>query len=350
MKFSSRKISILGIYLLFIFGCSSSDLDELKLDSNTFISLNGRPLNLEIMGVPRITMLNDYIICINENGENIFSIIDPIKEEVINEFGKLDQLPEEFSFPIFTADYVPKVNNKLFIHDLDKNEYFEYNLNGIDLELKKNEKIPFPIGYYPNFLVLKTDSLTIYFPEYGGILVFFDNKTNQFHSVDYFPIPETEIGEKNKWMAYQANLAINLEKELIAYNPLLFGELDFFDFEGNLVKRSLYDLSNHFSTEFKSDNLTKTELKRFAIDIQATSKSIYLLIEGNTFEMIRNKKSIQNSTILEFDWEGNFKNGFLLDRPILSIAFNEKENKIFGVSLVKENEVIIEYSLKPQNK
>lgn len=122
--------------------------------------------------------------------------------------------------------------------------------------------------------------------------------------------------------------------------------MNIYNFEGLLLKRSPYDISNHTSNEMSLENLTKSNLKRFALDLDVSNLSIYILIDGNTFSNIRNKGIIPNSKILEFDWEGNFKNGYQLDRPIFSFAFDGKFEKFYGVSIEDENEILLEYDIK----
>jgi len=326
--------------------CSNADLEELQIDEDSFDSLVGKPLSIEVFGVPRISMVDSLIVSINQNGRRIFSVIDPQQEKVILEYGILDDYPEEFRFPVFTSEQYPKTPNFLPIHDVDKNEYFEFYLSSDGFELMNKQNLSDIGDFYPNQLGFKSDSLTVFSPEFGSLLIFFDHINGKSTMVDYFPKPAFDIRDQNKWMSYQAAMAVNFDKNLVAYNPLLFGELDFYDLKGNLVYRSIYDISNHLSPEFSHENLTNTNLKRFGIDMQVTSESIFVLVEGNTFQDIRMKNGIKNSKILEFDWQGRFKKGYLLDRPILSIAYDSENQVMYGISLVREEEVIIKYRLK----
>ena len=345
LNINSRQILLCFLAAAFLVGCNPPDLEDNNLDESSFIKITGTPLKIEILGVPRITMVDNLILSINQSGKKVFSLIDPNEQKIVNEYGELNQFPEEYSFPIFPGEIIPKKPSHFTVHDLDKNEYFEYKLEGNEFELLSKERINFNGEYFPNFVGIKSDSLTIYSPEHGGLLVIYKNTPENANVIDYFPIPNSEIKDIHKWMAYQASIAINLEKKLIAINSLLFGELDIFNFEGELINRVIYDTDNHLSDDFKAENITATDLKRYAIDIQASEKSIFILIEGNSYNDIRDKKQIQNSKILEYDWEGNFINGYLLDRPILSIAYDDKNSRIFGTSLIKEEEVIIEFKL-----
>lgn len=328
--------------------CTSCDSHEdvVQIDMDSFQKLEGRALDLEILGIPRIKMVDSLIISINQKGDRLFSIIDPNRDSIIKEFGELDLIPEQFSFPIFPADVVPKKSGMFSIHDLDRNTFYDYNLFYDSVELTLLEKISFPEGYFPNYIGFRSDSLNIYSPEYGGMLVLFGKSSIDNKVVDYFPVPNVEIQEDQKWISYQVSMAVNLEKELIAINPLLFGELDIYNFDGTLQTRSIYDISNHVSKDLASQNLTNTSLKRYAIEMEVTSNSIYILLDGNTFLNIRERGPYPNSRILEYDWEGNFKNGYILDRPILSFTFDERSNSFYGVSLVKEEEVLINYKIK----
>lgn len=334
--------SIILLILICLQGCSS-DLDVLSIDDKGFKSLTGKKVEIEILGIPRIQMVNDKLLFINHKDNKLFTVFDLEKKIKLIEYGKLDEFPEQYSFPIFESKDVIESDEGFSIHDPNKNMVVKYRIKGDSLKIEEIEKLPNISNLYPKSIVFQNDSLLIFMPENGGLFVIYDKILDKTKISNYAPVPAFNIEESQKWIAYQSKFGVNSNKGLIAVNSLLFGELNIYNFEGLLLKRSPYDISNHTSNEMSLENLTKSNLKRFALDLDVSDSSIYILIEGNTFSNIRNKRIIPNSKILEFDWNGNFKGGFLLDRPIISIAFDKKHKKIYGVSIEDENEILLEY-------
>ncbi len=247
-------------------------------------------------------------------------------------FGSKGGGPNEFFEPIFNT----KVNGRtqkrdnLWIHDLEKGNLVCLAINENGVSIIKESKVPDTKAGYITKIILETDSSLIFVPEEIGRLAFFNKVSGESKILPYSPVVDQNIKENQKWMIFQSEVAVHADLGLIAAAPILLGQLDFFDFSGNLVKSFIYDQENHNSNELSNENVTKSNLKHYARDIESSDESIFLLVTERTFSQVRAKEYTNTSKILEFDWEGGLINEFVLDNYIESFAYDKTLNRFYG--------------------
>jgi hypothetical protein len=348
-SFNMRKKITPLIFIIILLGCKyeKSEISEVP----KAVVLKGNPIPLVKIGYPFLNMLGNNLITLNKSDTNLFSVFETQNFSKIAAFGSIGNGPEEFIMPTFSTKVNEsfKANDELLIHDLETNTISSIQLNIEDAIAKPkilSKKIPNTGAGYVRKVVLESDSTLIFMPENLGRLAFYDKKSGETRITPYISETHYPIVEENKWMVYQSVLSINVSKKLIAAAPLLLGELDFFDLSGKLVRKIIYDDHNHMSEELSNSNVTKSNLRLYASDIQSNESSIFLLVTDQSFTEVRNKTYNNQSRILEFDWDGNYVNQFVINNYSKSFAYDKNNQKFYIFNENDEQIPLWSYSIK----
>jgi hypothetical protein len=337
------------IFLILSVSCTIERKEELVEIPNETI-LEGQPIPINGIGFPSLNMIGDNLIIMNRKDTSLFNIYETDNFSRLTSFGLLGNGPNEFSQPTYgtKVNQLGRDNNNISIHDLETNSTssIELSNNPASAPTLVTKKIPNTDAGYVRKVVFETDSTLIFMPENLGRLAFFNKNSGQTKITPYIPETKNSVKDQNNWMVYQSEIAVNLDKKLIAAAPILLGELDFFDFSGQLVKTIIYDSTNHNSRELSNENVTKSELQLFTHDIQSTVNSIFLLITDQKFTEVRNKSYRNQSRILELDWNGNYLNQYIIGNYSKSFAYDEKKKAFYIYNIYDEENPLWVYRIK----
>ncbi|MGY6558887.1 MAG: hypothetical protein ACXIT9_06350 [Nitritalea sp.] len=338
----ARYFLAVCLLCFFCMGCGTSD-EEKQVQDLEFIPLAGTALPTALLGVPRIQRFGERIIALARTDSDLFSVIDPLTGEILFRYGQVDLHPEHYSFPRFIANSTAE-NPFFYVYDADQAKRMRYSSFADSLHLEEVEKLPLIGNYQVKALIYQDDDWLLFMPERGALFVSYDKKQQRSHEVPLHPLPKHGLMEKNKWIAYQAVFGVHAEKKIVAVSPYLFGELMLYDFSGQLIRSVTFDSSNHDALEMQAENITRTDLKKMAYDLDVTPDSIFLLLEDATFNEQR-AGITKASKILHFDWEGRILGAYQADRHLLSFVYSAAHEHFFASSMEVEDETLISYPI-----
>lgn len=224
------------------FSCQEKVYDEKSKEFPSAIALNGKKTGIQVLGIPKVSTFKGNLIVLNRKDSLLFRAYDS-DFEFLNGFGQLEEFPLELKFPMFSSQVISEEEDYVPIFDLE-------NLNGIKLWPNLN-KVAVPwkhektklrnLESYPTTLIYTSDSTSVYIPEVGGSLAinYQDSKRGvikPYHFKEFSKIKPSNL----RWV-FQSVAAVNVPKELIVIAPIMTGELEYYDLQGELVRAVPYD-------------------------------------------------------------------------------------------------------------
>ena len=351
-KIISRVIYTFIILLLLItYGCYN--------DSNENIYIEEFPIKKRLVGEPvkkikalamgDIIILDTLLIIQNHKNEKLFSIYNLTNYKLLFNFGTKGRGPGEFLVPEMNT-HIKYQNFKpiLQIFDLERRR-----LTFIDIletlktkEMVYTEEVLPKIRIYVNRLFYKNDSIFIGAPEAEGRFMIYNYSTKQTKIISYLPEMEFPINKNNLNFIYTSVSCINEKTGVFVSAPLSKNEIDFFDFSGNYLHSSTMEKSEIYKSNFASENITKTDAKRYIISIKNYDNLIYALNEYLPYTTIRKRKKYPNSKIQVFSWKGEAIKEYIMDRHLNAFAVDTLNKNIYGVSIFEEEYPLIKYNYK----
>lgn len=135
---------------------------------------------------------------------------------------------------------------------------------------------------------------------------------------------------------------------MVAAEPYLLGQLDFFDMQGNYLRSTHFEKSEGLEEALVNSKINPNlfDTKVFISDMDASSDFIYGLSRNNMGKSISNPEVRSPHKILVFDWEGNpVKEYVLADRRnVPSIAVDERNKRIFAYCPEEDEHNLVVYS------
>lgn len=331
--------------LLLVFLLSSCDFAIDNNPINELFHSKTEQLTGQIIMIPSdstsnvfsMVLLDSILITSSPSGRHLFDLIDIKNEIFLGRYGKKGGGPGELGFPSFIeAD--PVDDNKYWIfskrdfaiYESTKENILNYsNPTKTDIQLNPNiqriQKIRqdqyIANGIFPNRIALldyKGDT-NITFGHYPF--------ENEFKNYNYPTLA----------MAFQGKFAVHhtgMKAVLATSNS---ANLDFIDLT-NLDKPNIYRQLHFWKPSFQDnskENSISTALlndNKFGFrDIKVTSKYIYTLFSGRTFDRYDNK-ALEGNQILVFDWEGNPVKRYQLDYDIKAIEVTPNNSVLYAFS------------------
>jgi len=346
------KFSFNYAFIAFIFCFCSCDESKIKAtDAEESTSLKGQPLAIESNGYPFITMLGDNLLIRNVvDKEGIFQLYNTEDFSLIAKFGQLGDGPLEHRDPIWMAKSSEQMlsMNTFKVYDNGRNEITEIRTNPSNYQETEFIKHPLPNATVDlvREIIIFNDTSFIYRPDEVGRFVISDRRNNKSKLIPFQVDKVLPIQESNKWQVYHSQSAVNVNKKLIVSSPRLLGQLDFFDFDGNLMKSIIFDSHNHNSKTISMPNIQNSDLKMYCSDIELVENSIYLLIQGRTLAESNSQTFVDECKILKFDWEGNFLSEYKLDHFATSFAVDLRKSRIYTYNFLVEENAFYSYSIE----
>jgi hypothetical protein len=354
-----KNYSTLILITFVVFGCKTSgEKGSYFSEFSEKYSLNGNVVDLNgIIGNPFQILLLDSLLIINEGrNDNLLFLYNLNTGNLHSEFGNVGDGPDEFSPPLRIALAADK--RMLYINERRKFKFREYYLDDRFKMNLVNEFGPFS----PEIQILNkfNDDLFLavgIFEE--GRFRFYDKNLDEISSFGSFPdIPiitanqqvENKIGNDVKGMIFQVRLGIKSDKTKIAVAHSLTGILEVYEVSGNTtVKVSQQSVSKSVELKhYSSGNILQATLDdahpRGYSDIYTSEDYIYLLYSGQVQGNMENTH-LPRTSIHVFDWDGNHKWQYELDRQVSCFTINSGGEKLYAVS-DEANPALIVYDLQ----
>jgi hypothetical protein len=183
-------------------------------------------------------------------------------------------------------------------------------------------------------------------PEDNYRFLIYKDSTNTFQSVPYIPETKFPIKKRILPLVYRSATFVNRKLGLIASAPILLGELDLFDLNGNLLSSSIFEKRENLFKDLSNLDEKNRDVKYHIVQLHANENYIYALNYDNYQNDFVKTKKFRNQSILVFDWKGNPVKKYILDKGffIKSFAIDWNNNKIYGYCPDKNENSIIVYN------
>ncbi len=341
-----RKNIYLLFLLFFIFSCNENELKEVSSFSNVkeFINTDFEEKNVyasdELSLLYKINDLIIYdtiLIACTKNKEKPISLINKYNLELIGAGGCYGKGPgEQLYFYNFSNI---QNSNDFWVSDPLTKRITNYNIDSLMVDT----------NYCPNRQIeISRDEVSTYSPVYIDNQIFtasFGNSRLYVCDTSGLFIKEGGIYplKRDAETTSQINASVyygnfdgqkNINGEILfvkinMYSPII----EFYDSQYQeivtLVGPDLF--SPKYTVANTGEGLAfapDKSIKLGHIDVFLTDKFVYTLYSGK--ENKKDKPAINCNIIYQFDRKGNPKNKYILDKEVIRININEKENLIYG--------------------
>jgi hypothetical protein len=349
MKRSSLLLFRITPLILLFVSCQTDKKQMIKPEES--IMLSGKPLDIASYGFPFITILDKNLLIRNVSDDSgIFQLYETDSFKLISKFGTLGQGPHELGVPTWAAKKVgSNFSTSMFeIHDVGTRSLITIQTDNSKKNLNPQfQEKPLPKNTIDLIqkVILDNDSILVYQPESAGRMIFSKKDRGVNKVIPYEADTDFQMNQDNLWQIFDAQYAVHTDLSLIVSALGMLGQIDFYNFSGELVKSVLFDDFNHKSDKIGQINLQNGELRLYAYDIEANSESIYILVIDRSLEQVRSKTFTDRSRVLKFDWEGNYLKEYILDHFATSIAVDEIKSQLYTYNFFVEENSFQSYSL-----
>lgn len=317
----------------------------IELDGEIIKSIN--PLQLS-----DLTVIDTFLIIISKNNNSYIQVYSTVSHDLLAEFSYKGKGPGEFISPSLIPQTNTTKDNLLRVFDAARQSITEIDVHQ---SIRKSQYIydrmeVDNVDAYEFYKTVFYYDKGIFFFESGSndyrISIFNNSQESCIHIPYCFPDPGFPVQKQHQYGLYKSEVIINPIIERIAAAPLLIGQIDFFDFNGNHIISSVFDDDESFESKMNElyRNRDIPDLKWFISDMDSFFDNIYAL-NLNTLSSRINDLNLSSSEILVFNWDGIPVKRIILDRFVVSIAVDLKHNKIYGYCPYEMDYTIVCYYL-----
>ncbi|MTI89483.1 MAG: hypothetical protein FH748_16130 [Balneolaceae bacterium] len=331
--------------LVFILNCSGNE--QVKFTSSQ--SLTGAPVK-EITvfseGNVYLNVVDTFLVVATSRDVPFLRIYSTNTHKLLKEYGKEGRGPRDFLSvtPLRKSGYDAANDSPvLYVHDFKRNKIAGINLKRL---INGNEtfslETPLNDQKYLTFVHYWDEDLLVGSPGGGGNILIHNLTTDNFYNVSYLPKLDFTIPDNILSLVYRSAVVVNKKRGLIASAPQYLGELDFFDFQGNLIRSSIFESRDAYRHELTSGLTIMNDIKKQIIDLDAKKDLIYGLNYNVHAKDYRSGK--WNSKVQVFDWNGNAIIEYPLDgRPVRYFAVDEIHSRIYAYDPTEEEHNVVVY-------
>ncbi len=342
-------------FSLFTFSCGDQEsTGDIVIDSFPEVqSVTSTPIEkIEMFTKGNVNLVViDTFLVIQKREEPMVQIYSTNTHELLTSFGTKGKGPNQFERPdlikqtlrdpangapiIQVFDYARRRISKINILDAIEKK------DGFINQRRISEINSYLLRYYhedDEMIIAKSEGFS-WFIKYNA----------QDSSIKYVPFPEEfdylKQSEDAHRVVFRSAITVNKEKKLIAVAPIMLGEVDFFDLEGNYLRSTIFSPRSELKSKFNDDKLLEMTMQ--IVDIQSTGDKMYALNHNNQSSTLRNERRRQDAKIQVFDWEGNPLKEYLLadNHFVRYFAYDERNNRIYAFAPDKEEDNVIMYEL-----
>ena len=350
MKHSYRLIQLVLFSLLILTGCEEKEKKQtIVKEFPSSQKLKGEPLTSIVPYYPyKINVEDTLLIVLNRDGKNFFQVYNTNTMQLMTEFGSKGRGPGEFLEPAFINQKID-LDEKLYhlIYDTGIKRISYVNIGDFvknKTATIKQEKLPKRMGD-PDRFIYYSDTLSITAPGDMGGGRFQIFKGDSMQTTGYLPKLAFDIHKDNYYSIYNntSSLIHNKKRKIVGTTHML-GQYDFFDFSGNLLYSTVIHRDENLKKNIKSSMEIKNPIRMFyRTDLKSVGDLIYSIYYK--YESTKGSSSTK-SRIHVLDWNGNPIKEYLLDKLILSFAYDKINNCFYGIAPYEEDYQIIKYDIK----
>ncbi len=351
MRIFAGYFWIVSILLLITVNCSK----ENNFEFNNVESITGRPvedITIHSSGNVYLSVIDTLLIIVKAE-EPFLQIYSTNTHKKLVEFGTSGRGPNEFlSADLLNEDASISSHDisVINIHDFKRNKIAQVNLSEL-LDRGSSYSVTFKnipnSGQYFTFIHYSDNEYFIATPNSGGILTIYSKPESDFTDIPYLPELDFEVPEFILPIIYRPAVLVNKKRNLIAVAPQHLGEINFFNFEGQLVNSSVFEPRHKYKDEISKGIDALNDIKTYIIELDFYSDFIFAL-NYNTPVSELNAESWQTK-VQVFDWNGNPVKEFRFadGRPVRSFAVDSLHRRIYAYDPMSSefNLVLYDFSI-----
>lgn len=336
-------------FLLLLSSCNKHSLVEFSQK----IQLSGFPVNkITLFSRGNVEMcVADTFLIVQKAEEPFIQIYSTNTHKLLAEFGSEGRKYGELLGPSLKkqVDYDSRNNSPVvYVFDFKRKRLNTINIfNAINKGSITNQEA-LPSGdKWLTFFHYKGEDFYVASPGDGGRFLIYDYQTKENILVPYIPKVDFTIPEHALSIVYRSTAHVNSEKNLIVSAPLHFGELNFFDLTGKLIRSTTFEPRDAFKQELTAGIGSFRQIKYQIEDIDVKDGLIYGLNYNSSVTAYAQKKGPYNMKVQVFDWKGNpVKEYYFDNRMITSFAIDETHNRIYTYSPTEMEHTITFYPIE----
>lgn len=344
---TSKKVPFYIVLIIIVSACNK----EKTVSFSTTEYLHGTEVsNIAVYSSGNVYMnVVDTFLVIVKSDTPFVNIYSTNSHDLLLAFGDEGRGPKEFMDPSVLKMEENLATATVFLHDYKRNTLAPININKVlrdeyDFQLVK---LPTQIDQFITFLHYYDQDYMIATPVTGGNLVIYKSSTDQFITVPYLPKIEFNIPSNSLSLSeiYRPAVLFNKERKKIAAAPILLGEIDFFDLNGELISASIFEPRSSIKSEVAKVSSGHWSIKQQILELDNYRDLIIALNNNIPIRELGTGKSYCKLQI--FDWDGNPIKEFLLDTEarITSFAVDEMNNRIYAYTPFKNEHNLLMYNL-----
>ena len=315
------------------------------------VKIEGKPISkIDFYSAGNVSLkVIDTLLIIQRGEEPMFSIYNTNNYNLLAQFGTMGRGPAEFAMPKLLKQvlYDSISGNPIAtVYDFQRRRFSRINLiEALENAIEATSQIVIPnTDSYLTYFYYWDKDFMVATPETEGRFLIHSNTRDENKLIPYLPEVDFDISNSFLPLVYRSEAYVNKDLNRIVAAPSLLGQLDFFNLDGKYLHSTIFDDVDE--EKFNKDEKELAKAKMQIIDLDATDELIYCLNYNNSSDDFYGD-DYKNLKIQVFDWEGNpIKEYILADaRSIRSIAYDVKNNVIFGYSAREMNHNIIIYEL-----
>ncbi|MHA7131234.1 TolB-like 6-bladed beta-propeller domain-containing protein [Algoriphagus namhaensis] len=300
-------------------------------------NLTPKSTGIQVLGVPKLRVVGSDLVLLTRADSSLLKVYTS-DFKLLGGSWSLSEFPNDLKLPLFQAHSIPQQKNTVGIYDLPSSAVLdlEYKVVEGDFEWGFTLERVSGLDYFPLSILVLRDSLKIYVPESGGSLVIEKPLENKVLLKKYPFFLFESISPTNLSSVFQSVQTINYSKETIALAPIMTGELELYDFSGNLIRSVIYDDFNHDKEKLAKADFTETDLRILAVDISASEDYIYILSANYPLNSYLTGVPSNASQIFKFNWDGDVQAVYNLNISGTSFGVDEVKRRFYVT--VNEND------------
>lgn len=351
------KKLIIGLFVLCqIIGCKESrQYKYVIIDSFPDIrKLHGEIIKtINPLSLSNMIIIDTLMVIINRTDNSLIQVYSTVSYDLLGEFSHSGRGPGEFLSPVFIPQTSCRKDDLIKIFDAsgqnitkiklhESIEKSEYMYDRISFDHSDDNDHYKNVFYYDEEMIFYENVMSDYrISIYNKIL-----ESSTYIPYGY-PDPGFTISPEQQYHIYASKIIINPVLGRIAAAPVMIGQIELFDFNGNHIVTSVFDDDEDFGKKMSEWHANRIpDLKLYVTDIEAYGDYIYALNVNLPYSQI-NDMNAPPSEILVFNWDGMPIEKIILDNFVTSVAIDFKHSKIYGFCPYEMDYTIVCYDLSP---
>ena len=304
------------------------------IEENAFgktIELEGKAFDLQQIFRPsevEMIVKDDYLVLKTLQNKDMFMVFSLPELKLVHKFGIHGGGPNEFNSPYLVS--TPEQDKICYIYDANWQKLY-YLKKDFSLFLTKNKfpKGKLPASFLKQIYVLNKQDMLYVTAAGKGKKIFHYTKDSIVQEKEIFDL--SLYPEYNNWAAYTGSFGVNIKKNRMVYAYKYFRQIKFLSVNGKkehqLILKQKKTKAGNARAMLAPTNIT------YYWKMSTTKEHVYVSYSGRTpIEVVRDEKKGKDYIhIEEFDWNGNPKRKFKLDKWGY-FCVDEKRNKLYLIA------------------